>query len=113
MTFEDLVQQIEERGMSCDGLTQEQVLDIGKTLKLERPKMPLKVEVVEYTGKNKVTAHYVKTSNFPLPAGAPAPKTENPTARGLFVRVEVLDEAIDALQQAKAMLSAASTDGQG
>jgi len=106
MTFDGLVEAIQATGMSTDGLSEDQILTIGRTLKLE---VPLKIEVVEYTGKNKVTANYVKTSNFPLPEGAPG----NGTARGLFVRVEVIDEAIDALQQAKAMLEAAEHDGEG
>lgn len=108
MTFEGLVEAIQNTGMSTDGLSEDQIIQIGKTLNLE---VPLRVEVVEYTpkGKNAKTGHYVKTSGFPV-TDADGNSFE---ARGLFLRVEAVDQAIEALQTAKAMLEADEHDGEG
>jgi len=104
MTFEGLVGAIQEKtGMSTNDLSEEQILRVGRALNLE---LPLKVELVEYTNKAGNTAEYVKTSNFTIPG-------TDQTAKGLFVRAEVIDDAIEALQTAKAMLAASEHDGEG
>jgi hypothetical protein len=60
-------------------------------------KGPASVEIVEYTSKGSgKTAMYVKTKGFSIPGG---------TAQGLFLRVEAVDQAIDALNRAKALLT--------
>jgi len=108
MTYEGLVEAIESTGMSTDGLSEDQIIKIGKTLNLE---VPLKVEVVEYTpkGKNSTKGLYVKTSGFPV-TDSEGNRFE---ARGLFLRVEAVDQALEALQTAKALLEADEHDGEG
>jgi hypothetical protein len=105
MTYDGLVEAVEKTGMSTEGLTEEQLIAIGKTLGLE---VPLRVEVVEYTNKRGDKGNYVKTSGFPF-TGSDGKQHE---ARGLFLRVETVDQAIEALQTAKQLLAAEPTDGE-
>lgn len=106
--YQELVSKVEAQGISTAGLDQQKVLDIAKALKIE---LPFMVQVVEYTPKRgkKQAANYVTTSAFKFVNA----RGEQDSAQGLFVRVEVIDEAIAALQQAKAMLAAPATDGEG
>lgn len=101
MTFEGLKEAIQATGMATEGLSDEQIVKVGRALGLETP---LTVEIVEYTpkGKNATPGNYVKTSNFPVTDS----KGTKFDARGLFLRVEALDQAIEALQQAKALVDA-------
>jgi hypothetical protein len=60
-------------------------------------KGPASVEIVDYTSKGSGETHkYVKTKGFGL--------SNNKTAQGLFLRVEAIDQAIEALTKAKGML---------
>lgn len=55
------------------------------------------VEIVDYTSKGSGETHkYVKTKGFPVGNGK--------MAQGLFLRVEAVDAAIEALQKAKTLL---------
>lgn len=98
MTFEGLVSAIQKTGMSVDGLNDEQIIAVGRALNLE---LPLRVSIVEYTDKRGRTGEYVKTDNFPIGVVDGKPLT----ARGLFLRVEAVDAALEALQSAKALLA--------
>ena len=63
---------------------------------LKATKGPASVEIVEYTSKGSgKTAKYVKTRGFFIPGGM---------AQGLFLRVEAVDQAIEALNKAKVLL---------
>lgn len=107
-TYEQLVSEVEAQGIATAGMDQDKVLSVAKALKLE---LPFMVRVVEYTPKRgkKQAANYAETSAFKFVNA----KGEADTAQGLFVRVEVIDRAIEALQTAKAMLEAPATDGEG
>lgn len=106
MTFDGLVEAIKKTGMSTEGLSDDQILRVGRALNLE---LPLRVSIVEYTDKRGRTADYVKTDNFPIGAD----EKGNPvTAKGLFLRVEAVDAAIEALHTAKALLTAGAPKGQ-
>jgi hypothetical protein len=99
MTFEGLVEAIEKTGMDTKNLSDDQILNVARALSLE---LPLRVSIVEYTDKRSRTADYVKTSNFPIGTDKDGKAV---TARGLFLRVEAVDQAIEALQSAKALLA--------
>jgi hypothetical protein len=99
MTFEGLVETIKKTGMDTKNLSEDQIMSVARALNLE---LPLQVSIVEYTDKRGRTADYVKTSNFPIGAGKDGKAV---TARGLFLRVEAVDLALEALQSAKALLA--------
>lgn len=88
--------QLEALGISTKALSDDQVKAIAKAMKVA---MPREVQIVPYNG-----ADYVKTEGFAVPhKSGDASKTQQ--ARGLFVRVEALDQAIEDLQAAKASLA--------
>ena len=96
--MEALKAQLKAMGIPVDKLTDEKLCDVAKALGF---KLPRKVEVVQYTGKaSGKTETYIKTGNYAIENG-----TEKPgTAKGLFLRVEVIDSAIEDLFLAKDLL---------
>lgn len=93
-TFE---QELQARGVDTSKLSPAEMAKVGRALGIKAPP-PHMVEVVEYTPKGSDSScNYVKTSNFEVGGGK--------SCRGLFLRVEAIDQAIEDLLAAKAALS--------
>lgn len=99
--MDKLIAKMQELGISVnDGMTDDQIQSVAKAVGLE----PLEyvdrnVEIVDYTNKRNQTNKFVSTPAFILGKDKDG-KTK--TTRGLFLRVEALDQAIEDLLAAKA-----------
>ena len=100
-TMQELVSAIQAKGFPTEDLTEAQVRELGKVLKLEVPPKERTVEIAEYKGRQ-----YVKTDGYPLGKGADG---KEQTARGLFLEVRALDQAIADLQAAQALVASAAS----
>jgi len=100
--MEKLMAALAEKGIRVQGVSDEEIVKVAKSCGIEPlDYLDRKVEVVDYTNKRKETNKFVSTSNFIVG------RKDNgmaQTVRGLFLRVECLDQAIADLQAAKAAL---------
>jgi len=102
--MDKLIEAMQAMGIAVnDEMSEEQIQKVAKAVGLE----PLEyversVEVVDYTNKRNQTNKFVSTPNFLLGKDA-AGKTK--TTRGLFLRVEALDQAIEDLIAARELLN--------
>lgn len=83
-------------------MSEEQLLKVAKSLGLDPLDfLPREVKVVPYTNKRKQTNQFVQTPPFVV--GRKDDGTAQ-TVRGLFIRVEALDQAIADLTAARGLL---------
>jgi uncharacterized circularly permuted ATP-grasp superfamily protein len=95
-------EQLQARGIPTESFDDEQVAKVARAIGgITFPPKERKVQVVEYTNKAGHKGQYVKTDPIPLGVKANG-KTES--AQGLFLRVEALDQCIEDLLAAKALL---------
>jgi len=102
--MDKLLEALAEKGVDASSMTKEQTLKVAKAVGLDPVNfLDREVNIVPYTNKRKETNQFVETSPFVV--GQKADGTAQ-TVRGLFLRVEALDQAIADLQAAKAGLGA-------
>jgi len=86
-------------GFPVEGMDEKQLKSIARAANIEIPRED--VQIVEYTPKGgDEPARYVKTSPFVI--GKKDGKNVN--AKGLFLRVEAIDQAMEELARAKGLL---------
>jgi len=95
-TMQELVEAITAKGFPTEGLDEKQVRELGRVLKLEVPPKDRTVEITEWKGRR-----YVKTDGYVI--GTKDGKPE--TAKGLFLEVRAVEQAIADLQAAQALLA--------
>lgn len=95
--MDELINAMREMGVVVnDGMSPEQVQKVAKTIGLNPEEfVGRKVEIVPYTNKRGETNMFVSTPPFSSGKGE---------VRGLFVRVEALDQAIEDLTVARGLL---------
>jgi len=91
-----------ERGIKTDSLDEDQVRNVARAMGLDPGEyLPRSVKIEPYTNKKNETNTFVKTESFVIG------RNKNGTAkmaRGLFLRVEALDQAIADLQAARGLV---------
>ena len=95
-TMQELTEAIQAAGFPIEGLDEKQLRDLGRVLKMEVPPKERTVEIVDWKDRR-----YVKTDGYTI--GTKNGKPE--TAKGLFLEVRAVDQAIEDLQAAKALLA--------
>jgi hypothetical protein len=89
-----------EAGFPVEGMDEKQLKAIARAASIELPRED--VQIVDYTPKNGgESARYVKTSPFVIGTKEDGTKV---TAKGLFLRVEAIDQAVEELMRAKGLL---------
>lgn len=97
--MESLLKALAEKGVDASSMTPEQVKKVAKAVGVDPlDHLPRDVEIVDYTNKRKETNKFVQTPSFVV--GRKDDGTAQ-TVRGLFLRVEALDQAIVDLQAAR------------
>ena len=98
-----LLSALAEKGIRLQGVSEAEVIKIAKGCGIEPlDYLPREVEVTDYTNKRGQTNKFVSTPSFVV--GRKEDGSAQ-TVRGLFLRVEALDQAIADLQAAKASLA--------
>ena len=101
--MEELLAVLSEKGVDASGMDQEQLRKVSKALGVDPVDyLPREVKVVPYTNKRKETNQFVETSAFVV--GRKKDGTTQ-TVRGLFLRVEALDQALEDLKAARGRVS--------
>jgi len=103
VNFEKLNEALAEQNIRLTGCSDKEVLAVAKSVGLDVNDFTTHtVEITEYTNKRDETNTFVKTSKFITG------RKENgkaATVQGLFLRVEIIDQAIEDLLKAKELLS--------
>jgi len=103
--MEKLMVALAEKGIRLQGVSDKEIEKIAKGVGLDPVDFrERKVEVGPYTNKREETNTFIKTSSYIVGRKANG-KAE--TVRGLYVRVETLDDMIADLQRAKAIVEVA------
>ena len=101
--MESLLEALAAKGIDASAMSEEQIRKVAKAVGVDPlDHLPREVKVVPYTNKRKETNQFVETSPFVV--GRKADGTAQ-TVRGLFLRVEALDQAISDLQAARGLLA--------
>lgn len=104
--MDKLLAALAEKGISTEALDEDQIRGVAKAMGIDPAEyLPRQVEIVPYTNKRKETNTFVKTENFTVGQkedGSPQ------QVRGLFLRVEALDQAIADLQAARGLVDNSS-----
>lgn len=100
--MDKLLEALAEKGISTDALDEGQIRGVAKAMGIDPAEyLPRQVEIVPYTNKRKETNTFVKTENFTV---GRKDDGSAQTVRGLFLRVEALDQAIADLQAARGLV---------
>ena len=106
--MESLLEALAAKGIDASAMTEEQIRKVAKAVGVDPlDHLPRDVKIVPYTNKRKETNQFVETAPFVV--GRKADGTAA-TVRGLFLRVEALDQAISDLQAARGLLPSESDD---
>lgn len=101
--MDKLLEALAQKGVDASAMSGEQIEKVAKAVGIDPiDYLPRNVEVVDYTNKRNETNRFVKTPGFVVG------RKEDGTAqivKGLFLRVDALDQAIADLQAAKAGLT--------
>lgn len=101
--MEKLLEALAAKGIQTDTLDEDQIRNVAKAMGIDPGDyLPRKVEIVPYTNKRDEKNTFVKTEAFKVGTkddGSPR------TVKGLFLRVEALDQAIADLQTARGLVS--------
>lgn len=102
--MDKLIAALEEKGVNVnDGMSTDQIMQIAKAVGVEPLEhMDRVVEIVDYTNKRKQTNKFIKTLDYSLGTNPETGKTI--VTKGLFLRLEVLDQAIADLAAAKELV---------
>jgi hypothetical protein len=100
--MDELLAALNEKGVDASGMDEEQLRKVSKALGVDPlDYLPRKVEVVPYTNKRKQTNDFVSTDSFVVGRKEDGSAL---TVRGLFLRVEALDQAIEDLKVARGLV---------
>ena len=101
--MDKLLEALASRGVDASSMTDDQIRKVAKAVGLDPiDYLPREVEVVDYTNKRGETNKFVSTPSFVV---GRKDDGSAQTVRGLFLRVEALDQAIADLQAARAGVS--------
>ena len=101
--MEELLSALAEKGVDASGMDEEQLRKVSKALGVDPiDYLPREVKVVPYTNKRHQTNQFVETPPFVVGRKDDGAAQ---TVRGLFLRVEALDQAITDLQAARGLVS--------
>ena len=102
--MEKLLAVLAEKGFNItEAMDEEQIFKLAKAVGVEPlDYIPREVKVVPYTNKRRETNRFVETPPFVVGKSVDG-KTR--TTRGLFLRVEALDQAIADLTSARELLT--------
>lgn len=101
--MEKLLEALSEKGVDASAMDEAQVRKVAKALGVDPiDYLPREVEIKQHTNKRDETNQFVATEAFVV--GRKKDGTAQ-TVRGLFLRTEALDQAIEDLQRAKGMLA--------
>jgi hypothetical protein len=104
--MEELLTALAEKGVDASNLTEEQIQKVSKAVGVDPiDYLPRDVKVIPYTNKREETNQFVQTPSFVV--GRKDDGTAR-TVRGLFLRVEALDQAISDLQVARGLIDSDS-----
>lgn len=107
--MEKLLEALSKKGVQADALDEDQVRNVAKAMGLDPSDyLPRQVKIVPYTNKRKETNNFVSTDAFTV--GRKEDGSAK-TVRGLFLRVEALDQAIADLTAARGLVEG-STDSE-
>ena len=100
--MDSLLAALAEKGIKLQGVSDEEIVKVAKGVGIEPlDHLPRKVEIIDYTNKRGETNKFVTTPPFIVG------RKDNglaSTVRGLFVRVDCLDQMIEDLQAARELL---------
>jgi len=100
--MESLLAALAEKGIRLQGVSDEEIVKIAKGVGIEpMDHLAREVKVVDYTNKRGETNKFVSTPPFIV--GRKDDGSAR-TVRGLFLRLDALDQAIEDLQAAKRSL---------
>jgi len=100
--MESLLQALAEKGIDASAMTEDQIRKVAKAVGVDPlDHLEREVKIVPYTNKRKETNQFVETPPFVV--GRKDDGTAQ-TVRGLFLRVECLDQAIADLAAARELL---------
>jgi len=101
--MDKLIEAMQALGISVnEDMTSEQIQKVAKAVGLEPLEyVEREVKIVPYTNKRKETNTFVETPPFVVGKDA---NGKSRTIRGLFLRVEALDQAIEDLTAARDLL---------
>ena len=102
--MEKLIAVLAEKGFNITAdMDEEQILKVAKAVGVEPlDYIPREVKVVSYTNKRNQTNQFIETPPFVIGKSADGKTLKT---RGLFLRVEALDQAIADLTSARELLS--------
>lgn len=104
--MDKLLEALAEKGIQTDALDEDQVRGVAKAMGIDPADyLPRSVKIVPYTNKRKETNTFVSTDAFTV--GRKEDGSAK-TVRGLFLRVEALDQAIADLQAARGLVATES-----
>ena len=107
--MESLLKALAEQGVDASSMPEEQVLKVARAIGIDPDDHLPRAEVVvgPYTNKRKQTNNFVQTDAFVVGHDE---KGKAIKVRGLFLRVEALDQAISDLQAARGLLASSEDD---
>lgn len=101
--MDKLLEALAAKGLDASALDEESVRKVAKSMGVDPADyLPREVKIMDYTNKRGETNKFVSTENFTVGKkddGSPR------QVRGLFLRVEALDQAIEDLLQARGLIT--------